>query len=60
MSPYDIACIRNFISELRGYIRHGGEPPVIPPIEDIELMDAFGEIAECVIIAVTRRKEKKK
>ena len=51
MTIYDSACVGIFIRELKDYIDRGGEPPVIPPLEDIDLMDDLGEIAGFIVMS---------
>ncbi len=50
MTLYDSACVENFIMELRAYVARGGSPPVVPPLENIDLMDALGDIAGFIVM----------
>lgn len=54
MTLYDNSCVEIFIGELCHYIKNGGDPPMIPPLDDIDLMDELGEIAGAVVSANMR------
>lgn len=60
MTIYDATCMELFLKELHTYVKKGGIPPLVPALDDTDMMDTLGDIAGYIVMNKTARKERSK
>lgn len=60
MTIYDATCMELFLKELHTYVKKGGIPPLVPALDDTDMMDTLGDIAGYIVMNKTAWKERSK
>jgi hypothetical protein len=55
MTIYDATCMEIFLKELHTYVKKGGIPPLVPALDDFEMMDTLGDIAGYIVMSKSAR-----
>lgn len=60
MTIYDATCMEIFIRELHTYVKKGGIPPLVPALDEPDMMDILGDIAGYIVMSKTGSGVRKK